>query len=307
MPLHPDAQAIVDKSIGLPALSDGSVAEARRRFAEGHKLFGAGPAVDHVEDRLIDGRGGPIPARVYHGAGPGLIVHLHGGGWVVGGIADFDVYARALCDSTGCTVILPDYRLAPEHRFPAGLEDSEDVIRWANDQRRALGGSHDAALIISGDSAGANLAAVASVRLAAQVQVRLQVLYYPVTDCDFGTQSYLDHGETMPLKGRDIRWFFGHYADPVDWTSPEISPLRSTMLGKSPPTILITAEYDTLLDEGRAYADRLAQAGVETRYREIAGLPHGFVRWHNICGPSRDELILIASEIRAACGPLPGD
>lgn len=303
--LHPDALAIVQKSAGLPALSDVSVAEARRRFAEGSRAFGTGPSLAHVEDCDIPGRGGPIPARIYR-AGPqsaGVVVHLHGGGWVIGGIEDFDAYARALCLASGCTIVLPDYRLAPENRFPAGLEDAEDVIRWAHDHRGGLGGRADAALIVSGDSAGANLAAVANLRLAGEVSVRLQVLYYPVTDCDFETESYRAHGETMPLKGRDLRWFFQHYADPRDWPRPEISPLRSDRLHLSPPTILITARFDTLLDEGRAYAERLKRGGVPTCYRELPGLPHGFIRWHEICAPSRDELIRIGREIAEAAGP----
>ena len=302
--LHPDALAIVQNSAGLPALSDGTVAEARRRFAEGSKAFGAGPSLDHVEDRDIPGRAGTIRCRIYR-AGPqsaGVVVHMHGGGWVIGAIEDFDAYARALTLASGCTVVLPDYRLAPEHRFPAGLEDAEDIIRWAHDQRDTLGGRPEAPLIVSGDSDGANLAAVANLRLAGEVPVRLQILYYPVTDCDFETPSYRAHGEGMPLKGRDIRWFFQHYADPQDWPSADISPLRSDKLNLSPPTILITAEFDTLLDEGRAYAERLDQAGVNISYRELPGLPHGFIRWLDFCAPSRDELIRVGREIRQACG-----
>jgi acetyl esterase len=229
----------------------------------------------------------------------GVAVYLHGGGWVVASIDDFEILGRALAAASGCTVVLPDYRLAPEHPFPAAVEDSEDVLLWAADARKTLAGNGP--LMVAGDSAGGNLAAVAAASLRGRVDLALQVLIYPVTDCDFTRPSYSAYGSGLPLTARDMQWFFGHYAPQTLWPRPQISPLRRPDLSGLPPALIVTAECDVLADDGRAYAERLKQAGVDVEHREIAGMTHGFIRWHNLIDVAKHEVDAIAKRIAAAC------
>jgi acetyl esterase len=231
----------------------------------------------------------------------GLILYVHGGGWVLGALADYETYARTLASETGYGVLLLDYRLAPEHPFPAGLQDCEDALA------ACLAGSIEGILvtrplIIAGDSAGANLITVAARRSSQSGAIAAQVLSYPVTDCDFTTNSYKAYGEGLPLTAHDMKWFFEHYAPDNLWKSPDISPLRTDDLSSMPPTVLVTAEYDVLCDEGEAYAQKLRAAGVPVTHRRLEGMPHGFVRLHNLLDVSRDEMRTLAGDIRAAGG-----
>lgn len=308
MPLDPFIAALVEKTSELPALSDGTPEESRARLALGREALGEGPALKRVEDIVIPALGGPLPTRVFYPdkKPKGIVTFLHGGGWVLGGLADFDTYARALAQNSCCVVVMPDYRLAPEAPFPAGLEDSEDTLRWVAENRAHLCWPN-CPLVVVGDSAGGNLATVAARRLVNEVQLVLQVLYYPVTDSDFFTPSYRTHGEGLPLKGRDMKWFFGHYAPEALWASPDISPLSSEDLSNLPPSIIVTAEYDVLADEGRAYAQKLRTAGVEVIERELKGFTHGFIRLHNLNETARAELEKVAEEIAAACDRVSAD
>lgn len=302
MPLHPIVAAVIEKNAGLPAFSDGSAHEARARLAEGRQALGPGPAMHSVEEISIPVRHGTIRARVYrpHEDPSGVVVYLHGGGWVLGEIEDFDTYARALAAASGCVVILPAYRLAPEHPFPAALEDVEDALIWA-DGARGLLVREDVSLVIAGDSAGANLATVAAARLRGRVELAAQVLYYPVTDNDFTRESYRKHGSGLPLLDRDMKWFFEQYAPAEVWSDPAVAPIRSPDLAGLPPAIVVCAEYDVLLDEGLAYAEKLRANGVEVNVRVVEGLPHGFVRLHNIVDSADMELKVIGSEILESC------
>jgi acetyl esterase len=302
MPLHPFIAALVDKMADAPALCEGTPDDSRARLALMRDALGEGPALEKVEDVDIPARGGPVRTRIYRpgGAPKGIVIFLHGGGWVLGAIEDFDTYARSLAELSGCAVVLPDYRLAPEAPFPAGLEDCEDVLRWVAAHRGTLAGPASP-LVIAGDSAGGNLATVVARRMRDEAPLALQVLYYPVTGCDFTTRSYRRHGEGLPLKRRDMEWFFGLYAPAESWASEDISPIASRDLSGLPPAIIVTAEYDVLADEGAAYADRLRAAGTPVTARVAQGLTHGFIRLHNLCDPARDELAAVASEIAAAC------
>lgn len=302
MSLHPIVAAVIKQNAGQPAFSDGSVHEARARLAEGRKALGPGPDMHSVEDISIPVRHGTIRARVYRPIEDpsGIVVYLHGGGWALGEIEDFDTYARALAAASRCMVILPAYRLAPEHPFPAALEDAEDALIWVDDSRGLLV-RDDAPLVVAGDSAGANLATVASTRLRGRVELAAQVLYYPVTDNDFSRNSYRKHGSGLPLLDRDMKWFFEQYAVADVWSDPAISPIRSPSLAGLPPAIVVCAEYDVLLDEGLAYAEKLRAHGVEVNVRVAEGLPHGFVRLHNVVDSADMELKVIGSEILQIC------
>ena len=300
MALHPFIVALLEVLKDLPALSSGSPAEGRAQVAAGRARLGQGPAMALVRDRMVQGRAGDIPVRVLtpKAIPVGVIVFIHGGGWVLGALDDYDTYARSLADRSGCAVVMVGYRLAPEHRFPAGLEDCEDAISAVLQGK--IAGIPKGPVVVLGDSAGANLATVCCARLADRSVVALQVLYYPVTDADFSRDSYDVHGRGLPLTAADMQWFFGQYAPQDVWRDPAISPLRTADLRGMPPAIVVTAEYDVLADEGAAYADQLAGAGVPVLRRCVAGVTHGFIRLHNLFDVADHELSTISSDIREA-------
>jgi acetyl esterase len=284
MALHPFIAAMVAKAAaaGRPAFSSGTPRQARELVASARAALGPAPSIGSIRDEAFPTRSGSRPVRVVrpHGLALGTLLYFHGGGWVCGELDDFDVLARTLCARTSSTVLLVDYRLAPEDPFPNGLEDAEDAILWAHAQRPSLG-NPDGPLVVAGDSAGANLATIAARRLRGHVEVAAQILLYPVTDCDFDRPSYLEHSAGPVLTRADMIWFFGHYAAPARWQDPDIAALRARDLSKSPPAFILTAEYDVLRDEGEAYARALVEAGVPVQLTRYDGLTHGFVRLHN--------------------------
>jgi acetyl esterase len=273
--------------------------EARGQQAAMRAQRGPGPELASVRDRRVRVSGGFVPVRVFTparggggeagggsgggeaggGSGRGVLVYYHGGGWVLGAVEDFDLLARVLARRTGCTVLLPEYRLAPEYRFPVAVDDAWAVLRWADEHRAELGGSADAPLAVAGDSAGGNLAAVMAhrARTAGGPALALQVLVYPVTDCDLETISYRDPANQLLLSRDTMTWFWDHYApDPAARLHPDASPLRATDWSRLPPALVVTAEHDVLRDEGELYATRLMKAGVPVSLKRFAGQMHGF-------------------------------
>jgi acetyl esterase len=306
MPLHPFVARMMDaaRAAGRPALSGGSPDDARALVAAGRAALGAGPAVGPVSGLEVPTRAGSVPARLYRAADPGaeagVIVYLHGGGWVCGTLDDYDVLARALVAASGCALVAPDYRLAPEHRFPAGLEDAQDVLAWVAANVASLLGQRRP-VVVAGDSAGGNLAVVAAARLAGRAPVALQCLFYPVVDTDLDRPSYREHGDGLPLTRADMQWFLGHYADRARWAEPEVAPIRRPDLAGSPPTWIAVAEHDVLHDEGLDYARRLERAGVPVEASSVPGLAHGFARLVNHL-PEAEAVVRNAGRaIRAAC------
>jgi acetyl esterase len=207
------------------------------------------------------------------------VVFFHGGGWVRGSLQTHDNPCRALANAGQCVVVAVDYRMAPEHRFPAAIDDALAATRWVADNAARLG--IDASrLAVVGDSAGGNLAAV--VALLARDQggppLRFQVLIYPVIDPNFDTPSYLANAQGYMLTREAMRYYWREYlgpeGDPSDWRA---SPLRAADLTNLPPALVITTEFDPLRDEGRAYADRLREAGVPVEFHEYPGMVHGFI------------------------------
>jgi len=285
MPLHPLAQAFVDDYIangGRPVCSM-TVQEARRVSGEMFASAPPGGPVGRVEDLRIPavdpGAGHDIPVRMYVPAGEGpfpILVYFHGGGWVVGDLDAQDADCRTIVGASGCIVISVDYCLAPEHKFPAPGEDAYQATRWVAENSSRLGGD-GALLAVGGTSAGGNLAAVVSLmaRDRGAPHLACQVLSVPVTDCRFDTESYGENGEDYVLTKGEMEWFWGHYLDdPADGLHPYASPLRAPDLSLQPPALVQTAEFDPLRDEGRAYADRLAAAGVPVTYRCYEGMLH---------------------------------
>lgn len=284
MALHPVLEKMLEtnRNAGRPAIAACSPDEARTLLSASAVALGEGPQVGEVSDLSIPTRSGSVPGKLFRADKPekGLIVYIHGGGWVIGALADFDALARTLVARSGCALLMVDYRLAPEHKFPAGLEDVEDAIRWAAAQRHQLIGT-EATLVVAGDSAGANLATVAVTLLKNELEVALQLLIYPVADCDFETPSYRLPVEGLLLTRADMQWFYRHYAPEALWSDPRISPLRANDLKGTAPAWIAVAEYDVLHDEAVAYAERLAAAGVPVELHRYAGVGHGFARMMN--------------------------
>ena len=203
---------------------------------------------------------------------------IHGGGWTIGTVEQYDPIARQVANATRAVVVSPDYRLAPEHPFPAALDDCWNALRWAVANAVSFGGD-STRLAIGGDSAGGNLAAVCALlaRDAGAPKLAFQALVYPVTDADFTTASYNDNGTGYLLDLTQMRWFFDCYTrdgtDPRQW---RISPLRAPDVRGVAPALVITGEYDPFRDEGEAYARRLHDAGVPVQQHRYPGMVHAF-------------------------------
>ncbi|KUL96460.1 hypothetical protein DK26_06550 [Bosea sp. WAO] len=304
MALHPFFETMMASfaAAGRPALSAGTPQQGRALVASGRAALGPGAEIGSVRDLALPTRTGAVPARLLlpKAAPAGLVVYFHGGGWVLGELDDYEVLARRLVALSGCAVLLPDYRLAPEYPFPAGLDDCEDALIFATTSIAELAGAR-VPLIVAGDSAGANLGTVAARRLRGRAEFALQLLLYPVTDSDFERPSYRAHGEGLPLTRQDMLWFFDHYAPRERHDDPDIAPMRASDLSGLPPAVIVTAEYDVLRDEGEAYAQKLAAAGVPASHRCAAGLPHGFARLHNHVEAVDAEIRTVAASIVAAC------
>ena len=277
---------------GLPPLHELSPQEARAAGAGMTALYGRGPEMLRVEDvdcgRLL------VPGERVRG----VIVYYHGGGWVLGTVDQFDALGRRLAARTGCAVVLVDYRLAPEHPYPAAVEDAWSALEWTAAHLEEIAGD-PVPLIVAGDSAGGCLAAVVAQR-AREVgpEIALQVLVYPVTDCDLDRGSYLEP-ENQLVVGRDtMKWFWDLYApDPAVRSRPDASPLRAADLAGLPPAIVLTAQYDPLRDEGKAYAERLAQAGVRVEHRHFDDQMHTFFMLGDALPGSAEGLDFVADAI----------
>lgn len=272
-------------------LQEQTLAEVRAGTAKLRQMFGQGPQMHKVDDHQLGDGDEAIALRLLlPSATPrGLLVYLHGGGWVTGHIDDFEVLARQLAQRSGCAVLLVNYRLAPEFPFPLPLQDVERALAWAAVQGRALvrpgAAPQDLPLLIAGDSAGANLATVVARRAleGGGPALAAQVLLYPVTDADFERASYRDPNAQALLSADTMRWYWNHYQpDAGQRRDPDVAPLHAASLSGMPPTLLITAECDPLRDEGEAYAARLVAAGVPVEFERYAGQFHGFAWFANV-------------------------
>ncbi len=266
-----------------PLLSSLTPAEARavrNPIIKGH--LGPPEEVARVEDRLIAAGEAEIPIRVYtpFGRGPWpVVVYFHGGGWVVGDLETHDSLCRALTNGVGAVVVAVDYRLAPEHKFPAAVEDAYAATGWAADNATGIGGDPHR-LAVAGDSAGGNLAAAVCLmaRDRGGPAIGYQLLVYPVMDLSsLDTETYRDYADAFILTKDGMAYFIGHYLRRAeDALDPYASPLLAEDLSGLPPALIITAQYDVLTSEGRAYAERLRRAGVEATYSEYPGVIHLF-------------------------------
>lgn len=288
MSIHPQVQAVLDAlaKLGLPAPQSVTPAQARLNFKQSRSVFlPQAEAVGASADFSIAGPGGPIPLRLYRpkgsaaGAQLPALVFFHGGGWVLGDIETHDPLCRLLANRSGCAVVSVDYRLAPEHKFPAAVEDAVAVTRYLAAQGEALG-IDGGRLALGGDSAGGNLATVVALTLrdAGGPPLRLQLMLYPATDFAMDTPSHSEFANGYMLTRERMQYFADSYLrSPRDVSDWRASPLQAKDLSRLPPAFIMTASHDPLRDEGKAYADRLNAAGVVASYRCYQGMIHGFM------------------------------
>ena len=311
--LDADARAVLDAqaAMGRPPLDSLPVEIAKSGFLETCPLLqGPREAVSAVQDITIAGPGGPLPLRVYRGQGCAVeqapaLVFFHGGGWVLGNLESHDTICRWIANDLAGVVLAVDYRLAPEHPFPAAIEDAAAAVRHAHQNARHLG-IDPARLAVGGDSAGGNIAAVMALmaRDGALPPIAFQMLLYPVTDVSGDQDSYRHCAEGFGLTTAAMRWFHGHYLGksgrPEDW---RISPLRAADVSGLAPAFVLTAGYDPLHDEALAYAHRLGGAGVPLRLDENPGQIHGFISMDRFIAAARPAVTRAADfwrEVEAA-------
>jgi acetyl esterase len=308
--LHPQAAALVDalRRAGLGVHDSTTPDEARAVMASLLVPPESRPAVHAVDDRVVAGPDGDVAVRVYRPSDATdlpVLCWFHGGGWVLGSLETHDTLLRQLTADVGCLAVSVDYRLAPEHPFPAGLDDALAVTRWLQANARELGGD-PSRLAIGGDSAGGNLAAVVALLLrdAGDPSPRLVLLVYPVTDHEFESPSMREDSTGGFLETHEMRWFFRHYVrDAAEAAQWQVSPMRAPDLSGLPPTLVITAEHDPLRDQGEAYARRLAACGVDARCVRGDGLFHGFFGLHALLDPARVVWDDAVSTLRGALDP----
>jgi acetyl esterase len=296
MTFDPQAQQLLDvmAESGAPPLTEMTPEEARQLPKNFTEMIGPGPDVAAVSDIEIPGAAGPIPARVYEPVldPAGTVVYYHGGGWVIGGLDDFDAVCRALAVASGARVVSVDYRLAPEHPFPAATDDAFAALVW-------VAGQHsDNPIVVVGDSAGGNLATVSALRAreAGGPDIALQVLVYPVVDCDLTRPFYAEYAETkLILNMPEMVWFLNHYLpDEADRKHPYASPLRAPDLAGLPPAYIVIAQHDPLREEGLEYATALEAAGVPVTVRRYDDQIHSFFTLVNVL-ESADRAVAEAS------------
>lgn len=288
-PLDPELAALAEKAVaaGQPPLTALSVDQARDRVRAGNALCNGGPNVA-VWDFDVAGPGGRLGMREYAPrelrAGR-LIVYFHGGGWVTGDLDYSDQICRHLAHACGAVVISVDYRLAPEHPYPAALDDAWTALHYA-----ARSHPHRGGLCVAGDSAGGALAAALAQRARGsdELHVDAQLLIYPALDCDLGRPSYIECADAFPMGSAAMTWFWDHYAaDPAARREPGASPLRAARFSDLPTTAIVVAGHDPLRSEAEAYAERLQGEGTPVTMLPYPTLGHGFLRMTSVCSAAR--------------------
>jgi acetyl esterase len=311
MALDPESQRLIDlmAEANRPAWNTLSPQAARDLYLSLRPgAQGPRPAEVAVVDRSIPGPAGELPVRLYRPASapasaelPAL-VYAHGGGWVFGNLDSHDVLCAQLAIEAGIAVFHVDYRLAPEARFPGAFDDVVAALQWVAANGASVG-IDPTRLAIGGDSAGGNLAAAVSLwaRDHGGPKLRMQLLAYPVTDAVARAESYRHFEDGYGLNAVTMEWFFDHYtpdqASRGDW---RVSPLRAASLAGLPPALVVTAGYDPLRDEGRAYAWRLQQEGTQADLFEFGGMLHGFLSSPMLLHGARRGTTLCAAALREA-------
>ncbi|WP_409305511.1 alpha/beta hydrolase [Peribacillus sp. SCS-155] len=304
MALDPQAKFILEQmeAAGAPPMSTLSPEEARLT-TDFSALAGEPEEVGKVENRNIPGPAGEIPVRIYTPKGEGpfpALVFYHGGGWVIGDLDTVDVPCRLLVNRANCVVVSVDYRLAPEHKFPAAAEDSYAAAKWVVENAASIQVLPDQ-VAVGGDSAGGNLAAVTALmaRDKGEISLAYQMLIYPVTNHSYATESYTENADGYLLTKDSMVWFWNHYLnDEEDGKNPYASPLQAKDLSGLPPALVLTAGYDPLRDEGEAYAERLKEAGVPVETARYDGMIHGFFWMPGVLDQGRISIEQAASALK---------
>lgn len=317
--LHPQARALLTliEERGFPPTHTLTPTEARAFYRERRAFTQPEPPqAGSVRELQAEGPHGPIPMRLYlplaapngdaaaRGALP-VLVYFHGGGWVIGDLDTHDTLCRELANGSGCAVVAVDYRMGPEHRFPAAVDDCIAATRWLRREAAALG-LDPKRIAVGGDSAGGNLAAVVSIaaREAGDLPLAFQLLIYPATDMRRTAPSHTTNGEGYLLTRDTIGYFHDHYIDDarhdLDWRA---SPLLHADLSKLPPALVLTAGYDPLRDEGLDYAAQLTKAGNRVTYVCFERQIHGFITMGRVLDEANAAVSMCAAELRRALMP----
>ena len=307
--LDPQARALLDLMIerGVPPTHTLQPTEARKLYRERRGFTQPQPiTMAEVRDLSADGPHGPVGMRLYRpSTAPALapaLTYYHGGGWVIGDLDTHDVLCRELAHRSGCAVVAVDYRLGPEHRFPAAVDDCLAATRWVHASAATLG--IDASRIaLGGDSAGGNLAAVTAIGLrdSGGFKPRFQLLIYPGTDMRATTPSHSSNGQGYMLTADTIAYFRTQYiANESDWIDWRASPLLHKDLSKLPPAFVLTAGFDPLRDEGQQYADALSKAGVPTQSVCFERQIHGFITMGRVIDEANTAVALCAAVLQKA-------
>jgi len=308
--LDPQARAFLDQlaAAGRPQLHELPPDVARAGASEMTAQLGGPPeAVAEIRELSIPGPAGTIPARLYvpEGSAPRpVLVYYHGGGFVIGSLDGWDPVMRSLANASGCAVVSVDYRLAPEHPFPAAVDDAYAALEWVAANAAGTFGGDPKRLAVGGDSAGGNLAAVVSLLARDQngPAIAFQLLVYPATDQDFNRSSHQNFGTGHFLTTDMMRWFSAHYTGGGPTDDWRIHPLKAESLAGLPPAHVIVAEFDPLHDEGVAYAERLrAEGGVATLV-DYPGMIHGFFTFPAVLTQGRQAIEDAGAALREALG-----
>ena len=286
MPLHRQSKLFVEliRTENRPPWQAMPIEKSREIFTGFDAAFGEGPILHQVENASFDG----VPVRIYRPSPSKslpCVMYFHGGGWVIGNLKTHDTLCRHIAEQSGCVVIAVDYRLAPEHKYPAAIDDCYQATSYAVQHATELG--IDASrLVVAGDSAGGNLAGAVSLRARDEIaqdtdgpRISLQVLIYPAIEADYTTSSYRDFAEGFGLTAETMQWMWEQYWTESNPNDKMYVVLTDNDLSGLPKTHLITAEYDVLRDEGEAFADKLKAAGVDITMKRYDGMLHGFVHF----------------------------
>lgn len=305
MPLDPQVAALRAERAarGVTPLYEMTLAEARAAdLADIRAGGGDAEPVFEVTDRTFPGPDGELPVRIYRPTSDrplGTLVYFFGGGWTLGGIDTSDGVCRALANAAGCLVVTPGYRLAPEHPFPAAVNDCLAAVAWVTEHADDLGAA-PGRIAVGGDSAGGNLAAVVAQQTRGRARpLAAQLLVYPNTCYHADTESLRDNDDRWMFNRHSVDWYWRNYlADAEDGRDPRVSPLLAPDLSGLPPALVITAEYDPLRDEGERYAEGMRAAGVPVEMSRYDGMAHGFFTMSGVLPDARRAVAQAAEYLR---------